>query len=118
MLKAAGTLDLNDVRLNQGWTTAGKAFQGMYFESSNILNSGGSIDALSNDLNWINFSTMPFASVRAYTLVRNGDGSASYVPADATAPHVNTFSILSNAAASGQCWTCLVDTRPVDVFGP
>ncbi len=118
VLKANGALDLNDVLLNQGWTTAGKAFQGMYFESPNILNTGGIIDALSNDLNWLNFSTFPHASLRAYTLVRNANGTASYASADGTAPHLNTYSILSNAAASGACWTCLVNTTPVNMYGP
>lgn len=118
VLKASGTLDLNDVLLNQGWTTAGKSFQGMYVESPNILNTGGNIDALSNDLNWLNFSTLPHAPVRAFTLVRNANGTASYAAADATAPHLDTYSTLSNAAASGACWTCLVNTTPVNMFGP
>lgn len=118
VLKANGTLDLNGVLLNQGWTTAGKSFQGMYVESPNIVNPTGNIRSYSNGLNWLNFSTLPHAPVRAFTLVRNADGTASYATADATAPHLNTYSILSNAAASGACWTCLVNTTPVNMFGP
>ncbi len=103
---------------NQVWITAGKSFQGMYFASPDILKTGGNIDAMSNDLNWLNFSKLPAASLRAYPLVRTANGTASYASADATAPHLNTYSTLSNAAASGACWTCLVNTTPVNMFGP
>ena len=117
VLKAGGKLDFNDVAVNQGWTTTGRSFQGVFFESPNIVSSNGSIRLYSNDLNWANFSTLPHAPVRTFSLVRNADGSATFAPSDATTPHVNTYSLLVNTAASGGCWTCLVNTQPVNMFG-
>jgi len=118
VFKAAGAIDLAGVLVNQGWNTAGKAFQGVYLEAPSIGSSLGNITLYSNDLNWVNFSTFPTAPVRAFTLVRNPNGTASFATADSTAPHLNTYSILSTAAANGQCWTCLVNTQPVNMFGP
>ncbi|HXX86593.1 MAG TPA: Ig-like domain repeat protein, partial [Casimicrobiaceae bacterium] len=115
VLKASGTLDLNGVVLNQGWTTTGKTFQGVYLESPNIVSSAGNIQVYSNNLNWINFSTLPHAPVMTWTLTQQSDGSASYVSADSFAPHLNTYSTLINAAAAGQCWVCLVNTQPVNM---
>ena len=114
VLMAETGLDINDVRVNQGWTTTGRAFQGVFFESPHITSRNG-IDVLSNDQNWTNFSTVPQAPVRSYVLRKQADGSASYVSADAFAPHLNTFSIITEAAANGQCWTCLLNTSPVDM---
>ena len=118
VLKAAGAIDLSGVLLNQGWNTAGKPFQGVYLEAPGIGSSLGNITLYSNDLNWVNFSTFPTSPVRAFTPIRNGNGTASFATADSTAPHLNTYSILSTAAANGQCWTCLVNTQPVNMFGP
>ncbi len=118
VLKAAGAIDLGGVLVNQGWNTAGKTFQGVYLEAPSIGSSLGNITLYSNDLNWVNFSTFPTAPVRAFTLIRNPNGTASFATADSTAPHLNTYSILSTAAANGQCWTCLVNTQPVNMFGP
>ncbi len=118
VFKAAGAIDLRGVLVNQGWNTAGKPFQGVYFEAPSIGSSLGNIQVYGNDLNWVNFSTLPTAPVRAFTLVRNPNGTASFATADATAPHLNTYSILSTAAANGQCWTCLVNTQPVNMLGP
>ena len=33
------------------------------------------------------------------------------------APHLNTFSVITEAAANGQCWTCLGNPLPVDMTG-
>ncbi|MEO8506970.1 MAG: hypothetical protein ABI593_05010 [Betaproteobacteria bacterium] len=118
VFKAAGTIDIKGVVVNQGWNTGGKAFQGVYFESPVIGSSIGKIEVYSNDLNWTNFSTFPGAPVRVSTLVRNPDGSASYASADAMAPHLNTYSILVDAAAKGQCWICLTNNQPVNMYGP
>jgi len=115
VLKAGGTLDLNGVVLDQGWTTTGKTFQGVYLESPNIVSSTGDIQVYSNNLNWINFSTLPHAAVSVWTLTSQSDGSASYVSADSFAPHLNTYSTLINAAAGGQCWVCLVNTQPMNM---
>jgi hypothetical protein len=115
VLKSGNTLDLNGVIVNQGWTTAGQAFQGTYFESPNIVSNGGNIQVYSNNLNWVNFSTMPHAPVRTWTLVRAADGSAQYLSADSVAPHLNTYSVLIEAAAMGQCWTCLVNSPQVNM---
>jgi filamentous hemagglutinin family protein len=113
VLKAGGTLNLNGVTVNQGWTTSGKAFQGIYFESPNIT-SASVVSILSNDLNWTNFSTPPSAHFKIWRLVQMPDGSAQYAAADSTAPHQNTYSVLVEAAANGQCWTCLVNYTPIN----
>jgi hypothetical protein len=115
-LKSQSALDLGGVMVNQGWTTSGQAFQGTFFESPDIVSSGGNIQVLSNNLNWVNFSTLPHAPVRTWTLVRAGDGSAQYVTADSAAPHLNTYSLLIEAGANGQCWTCLINNLPVNMF--
>ncbi len=117
-LKADGPIDLNGVLVNQGWTTSGKSFQGVFFEAPAIGSSAGNLRVYGNDLNWINFSTFPATPLRAFTLMRNPDGRASFAPADTTAPHLNTYSTLVNAAASGGCWTCLVNPLPVNMYGP
>jgi len=116
VLKAGGTLDVNGVVVNQGWTTSGRAFQGIFLESPYIV-SPSTIRIFSNDLNWTNFSTLPHAPVRVQTLQTRSDGSVGYLPADTTAPHLNTFSVMTDAAANGQCWTCLVNPLPVDMTG-
>jgi hypothetical protein len=56
--------------------------------------------------------------VRAFSLKRNGDGSASFAAADTVAPHLNTYSVIQGAAATGGCWVCLVNTAPVNMYGP
>ncbi len=118
VFKAGGAIDLAGVVVNQGWNTSGKQFQGVYFEAPVIGSSVGNVQVYSNNLNWVNFSTFPGAPVRAFTLVRNPNSSASFAAADTTAPHLNTYSVLIDAAANGQCWTCLVNTQPVNMFGP
>ena len=115
-LKSQSTLDLSGVIVDQGWTTSGQAFQGTFFESPNIVSSGGNIQVLSNNLNWVNFSTLPHAPVRTWSLVRAGDGSAQYITADSVAPHLNAYSLLIEAAANGQCWTCIINNLPVNMF--
>jgi filamentous hemagglutinin family protein len=114
VLKAGGTLDLNGLTFNQGWTTTGRAFQGVFFESPNIV-SAGTASVLSNNLNWTNFSTMPNGHFRLWTLVQKPDGTSQYDPADNVAPHVNTYSVLIEAAANGLCWVCMVNSTPVNV---
>ena len=117
VLKAMGDLNLNGVVVNQGWTTTGQTFQGIFLESPAIV-SPGLIQLYGNNLNWLNFSTFPRAPVRAFSLVANPDGSASFTPTDATTPHLNTYSVIQGAAAAGQCWTCLINTQPVNMYGP
>lgn len=118
VLESDVAIDTHGVALNQSWTTSGQAFQGIFLEAPRITSTGGPLRVYGNELNWVNFSSMPTAPVRAFTLARNADGSASHVPADATTPHLNAYSLISNAAITGQCWTCLVDPRPVDMYGP
>ena len=103
------------VAVDNGWTTTGKSFQGVFVESPNIISSPGSIQVLTNNLNWVNFSTLPHAPVRTSQLVRATDGSARYASADTVAPHLNTYSILVEAAAAGQCWVCLLRYCPVNL---
>lgn len=118
VLKAAETLDLNGLAVVQGWTTTGKAFQGTFFESPNIVSSAGSVSVYTNDLNWVNFSSAPNMPVHAFTLVRDATGAASYRGADGIAPHFNTYSNLIDAAANDKCWTCLVNPNAVDLSLP
>jgi filamentous hemagglutinin family protein len=115
VLKAGTTLDAMGVSVDNGWTTSGQAFQGIYFEAPVIANSVGNLQAQTNDLNWINFSTVPTAHVRTWRLVRQPDGSAQFQPADIIAPHLNTYSVLIEANANGQCYVCLVNTAPINV---
>jgi hypothetical protein len=115
VLKAGGGLNLNGVAVNNGWTATGKSFQGVFFESPNIVNDAGNIQVLTNNLNWVNFSSLPHAPVRTWQLVPAVDGSLNYVIADTIAPHLNTYSVLVDAAATGGCWVCLVNTTPVNI---
>lgn len=115
VLKAGGNLDLNAVVVTNGWTTSGQTYQGVFFESPNIVSTGGNIQVLTNNLNWINFSTAPHAPVRTWTLVQAG-GGAAYATADSVAPHLNTYSIVTEAAANGLCYVCLINTAPVNLY--
>jgi len=118
VLKAGGTLDVNGVAIVNGWTLAGESFQGVNLEAPRITSSGGPIRIYTNNRNWSNFSTYPHAPVRTWQFLPQADGSAKYVAADATAPHLNPYAALVNAAANGGCWTCLVDMRPIDMRAP
>jgi hypothetical protein len=87
----------------------------VFFESPDIVSSLGNIQVLTNNLNWANFSTFPRAPVRTWQLVPAAGGGAQYQTADTIAPHLNTYSILIETAASGGCWVCLVNNLPVDL---
>lgn len=115
-LKALGTLNLNAVVINQGWTISGQQFQGVFFESPSIVSPAGNIQVLTNHPNWINFSTYPTQRVRTWSLTQQQNGSAAYATADSFAPHQNTYSTSVEAAANGQCWTCLINFQPIVVF--
>ena len=116
VLKSLNDLDLNGVLVNQGWTITGQQFQGIFLESPNIVSPAGNMQFYTNYPNWVNFSTLPHAPVRAFTLIANPDGSASFMPADATVPHLNTYSVILGIAVSGGCWLCAVNTTPINVF--
>lgn len=118
VLKSGGTLDLNGVFIVNGWTLAGQPFQGVYFEAPVITSTGSDIRVYTNNLNWVNFSTFPRVPVRTWQLLQQPDGSARYIAADAMAPHLNTYSVLVEAAANGECWVCLVHTGIVDMHSP
>jgi len=117
VLKAAATLDVNGVDIIQGWTTAGRPFQGVFLESPAIQSTGGPLRVYTNNLNWVNFSTLPQAPVRTFTLMRDAAGTATYVATDDITPHLNTYSTIQTTAASGGCWQCVIDPEPVDVSG-
>ncbi len=116
VLKSGGALDLNGTALDNGWTTAGTPFQGVYVEAPSITNSAGGarIAVRTNHFNWANFSARPLVPVDTWTLQRLPDGSAQYIAADAAAPHLNFFALPSEAAAAGQCWVCLINTQTMD----
>lgn len=118
VLKSGGALDLAGVLVNQGWTGNGQAFQGIFLEAPLIASSAGNIRLYTNFPNWVNFSTLPQAPVRAFTLAKQTDGSESFVAADDSVPHQNTYSVIQGIAAAGGCWLCAVNTQPVDVYGP
>lgn len=115
-IKAGGTLDLNGVVINQGWTITGKPFQGPFFESPDIVSPAGFIQVLSNNPNWINFSTMPKQKVRTWSLAPNAQGGASYIVADSFATHLNSYSLTTEAAANGECWLCLINPAWVTMY--
>ena len=115
VLKAGTTLDTNGVAIDNGWTTSGQSFQGVFLEAPTILSSGATMPILTNNFNWINFSTLPGSRVQAFQLVRASDGSAGFVNANAVAPHLNTYSTLIEAAAAGQCYVCLINSAPINV---
>lgn len=119
VLRSLVSIDFAGVTLNQGWTTTGRAFQGVFVEAPVITDSKSPrIKVYSNDLNWINFSTVPAKPVQALRLVRNGDGSASFANADVVSTHLNSYSLVTEAAADGLCWTCLINPQQVDLTGP
>lgn len=115
-LRAGEGMDLAGVTLNQGWTTSGVPFQGVFLEAPWITSSSD-IRVFSNDLNWTNLSVLADVPLHVQRLIRNVADAAIYVQADRTAPHLNTYSTLVNAAAEGACWICLVNTQPVDMTG-
>ncbi len=115
VLVAGTRIDTNGAVISNGWTTEGTQFQGVFLEAPAITSTRDRIGVLTNDLNWVNFSTFPSASVSAWQLAKDGFGNAVYRNADAWATHLNTYSVLSNAAAAGACWTCLVNPLPVDM---
>lgn len=84
VLKAGTTLDLNGVVLNQGWTTTGRAFQGIYLEAP-VITSATPVQILSNDLNWTNFSVQPSGHFAISRLKAQPNGTASYAAADGEA---------------------------------
>lgn len=112
-MKAGGTIDLAAVTLVNGWTTLGKPFQGLHFEAPSIT-TPSLTSIFSNALNWVNFSVQPTGHFGFFSL--SGTGSyTQYDPSDKIVPHLNTYSILIDAAANGQCWTCLVNSSPIAV---
>jgi len=118
VLKAGTSLNLNGVIVNQGWTVTGQQFQGIFLESPNIFSSAGNIQVYSNFPNWVNFSTLPNTPVRAFSLALQGNGSASFIVADTLIPHMNTYSVITNIAATGGCWQCAINTQVINVYGP
>ncbi|MFO1412770.1 MAG: hypothetical protein U1F10_02450 [Burkholderiales bacterium] len=116
VLKAGGTLDTAGVGIDNTWTTTGKPFQGVFLEAPTITSSASPITVVTNDQNWVNFSVRPNAPVRSFLLTRNTAGAATPTAADAVAPHLNTYSTLIDAAASGKCWTCIVNPTPVGLY--
>ena len=118
VLKAGTTLNTNGVIVNQGWTVSGQPFQGIFLEAPAITSAIGFIQLYSNFPNWVNFSTIPTAFVRAFSLVLNPNGSASFMAADTIIPHQNTFSVITGIAAAGGCWTCAINPQVINVFGP
>lgn len=116
VLVAGDVLDFNGVTVDNGWTTGGQAWQGMFFEAPVITSSNGPIAAYASDNNWINFNVKPDVGVRAFQLKRVTGGAAQFATADSVAPHLNTYSTQVEIAANGGCWTCTVNPDPVNMY--
>jgi len=115
VFKAGGGFDAKGVSIDNAWTATGQSFQGVFFEAPSISNSAGTLQVYTDNLNWVNFSVLPNAHVRTFELVRQGDGSAQFQGADSVAPHLNTYSVLIDANAAGQCYVCLVNSAVINV---
>ena len=114
---AGGAFDFRGTAIANGWTTSGTTYQGVFVEAPAIADTSGAagIAVRTNHLNWVNFSTRPALPVAAWTLQRMGNGSAQFVGADGTAPHLNFYTVVGEAAAAGQCYTCLVNTQAMNL---
>jgi len=119
-LKAGGTLDTKGTALDNAWTISGQAFQGVFMEAAQIVDTSGGagMEIRTNNKNWANFSVRPAPPVSLWTLQLQGNGSQAFVSAGNVAPHLNLYSIETEASAAGQCWTCLVNTQAVDLSAP
>ncbi len=119
-LRTSGTLDTHGTTIDNAWTTSGQSFQGVFMEAAQIVDTtiGGALAIRTNDRNWANFSARPAMPVSTWTLQMQPDGTQAFVAADAAVPHLNLYSIETEANAAGQCWVCLVYTQPVSLSAP
>jgi len=111
-----GVLDLNGTAIDNGWTTSGATYQGVFMQAPYIVDSASAngIAVRTNNLNWVNFSVRPAVPVHTWTLQKQGDGTTSFGVADAIAPHFNFYSLVSEAGAAGLCYVCLVNPQVID----
>lgn len=116
VLIAAGAIDLHGTSLDNGWTTSGQPFQGMFLEAASIVDTTAAPAILlrTNNLNWANFSVRPSLPVQTWTLQQQPGGAAQFAPSDASAPHLNFYWTTIEAAAANQCWNCLVNGQVID----
>jgi hypothetical protein len=116
VFKAGGALDVKGTAIDNAWTTSGAVFQGVFLEAASIADSAASarVSVRTNNLNWANFNPRPLAPVSTWTLQRMPDGTAQFVAADNAAPHLNFYSITSEAGAAGACFTCLTNMQVID----
>ncbi|MEO8507878.1 MAG: Ig-like domain repeat protein [Betaproteobacteria bacterium] len=116
VFKAGGALDVKGTAIDNAWTTSGAVFQGVFLEASSITDSAASarVSVRTNNLNWANFDPRPLVPVSAWTLQRMPNGTAQFVAADNAAPHLNFYSITSEAGAAGACFTCLTNMQVID----
>ncbi len=117
VLKSGGELDVKGTSVDNAWTTSGASFQGVFMEAPSITDTGPTarIDVRTNNLNWANVMPRPLVPVRTWTLQRLPDGTAQLQAADGVAPHLNFYSISSEAGAAGTCYVCLVNPQVVDM---
>ena len=116
VLRSAGVLDVKGAAIDNAWTTSGATYQGVFLEAAGVTDTGPSarIAVRTNDLNWVNVMPRALVPVNTWTLKRQGDGTAQFQVADGVAPHLNFFSITTEAGAAGACFTCLVNTQVID----
>ncbi len=116
VFRAGRFLDLYGMAIDNGWTGTGRTFQGMFFEAPRIgdtwpwqpptISRSG---LQTNNLNWVNFSTLPRPSISVWQVLGPGTTDS----ASATAVHLNPYASMIDTAASGGCWICDVDTAPL-----
>ena len=116
VLRSAGALDVKGTTIDNAWTTSGATYQGVFLEAASVTDSGASarIAVRTNDRNWVNLMPRALVPVNTWTLQRQGNGTAQFQAADGVAPHLNFFSITTEAGAAGACYTCLVNTQVID----
>ncbi len=120
-LKAAGSFDVHGVAIDNGWTTSGQPFQGVFIEAAQIRDSTAAtaLAIRTNNKNWANFSVRPLLPVTTWTLQSQPlNGTQLFIAADNAAPHLNIYSIETEAGAANQCWTCLVNGQVIDFSAP
>jgi hypothetical protein len=112
-LIAGGALDINAVQFDNGWSTNGTPFQGVFFEAPLIKSSYGNINVVTSNNQWVNFSTLPVGTAAYIQQLRPDAGGYPGYEQVENAAHVNAFSQITAIAAAGGCWICAVNTTPV-----
>ena len=114
VLKAGKRIDTGGFRIDNGWTGTGRPFQGVFFDAPQIVSASDFISIVTSNLNWVNFGIFPQASVGVQQVV-TASGGIALVDAGDTAPHLNSYTAITEAAATGKCVVCITNTNPVNM---